>query len=147
MKLLAIVGPTATGKSELAVRAAQDLHGEIISCDSMQLYRGLDIGTGKLPKERRKQIHHHMLDIINVGEEYSVAQYAAEARRIIRDIHKQGKLPILVGGTGLYYQSLVDGYNFFPLEKKALIRNKWTALIKEKGLEHAYNKLAEIDPF
>jgi len=146
MKLLAIIGPTATGKSELAVLAAQRLNGEIISCDSMQIYRGLDIGTGKLPRESRRHIPHHMLDIIEVGDEYSVAQYASDTKAIITAMNKQKRLPVLAGGSGLFYQAVVDDYFFFPMEKKARLRLKWSYIIKEKGLDHAYKKLVEIDP-
>jgi tRNA dimethylallyltransferase len=146
LKLLAVVGPTAAGKSDLAIDIAEKLNGEIISCDSMQIYKGLDIGSGKLKLEDRKGILHHMLDIVDIGENYSVAQFAGTAKQLIEEINSRGKLPILAGGTGLYYQAVVDNYEFFSLEKRKDIRRKWEKIISDKGLNDVYAELLKIDP-
>ncbi|MDR1616042.1 MAG: tRNA (adenosine(37)-N6)-dimethylallyltransferase MiaA [Syntrophomonadaceae bacterium] len=146
LKLLAVVGPTATGKSYLAVDIAEKLNGEIISCDSMQIYKGLDIGSGKLTPEERKNVLHHMLDIADIGENYSVAQFAEAARQLIEEINSRGKIPVLAGGTGLYYQAVVDNYEFFSLEKKKDVRHKWEKIISDKGLDDVYAELLKTDP-
>jgi tRNA dimethylallyltransferase len=108
-KLIAIVGATGSGKSDLAVLLAKKYNGEIVSADSRQVYRHMDIGTGKITTEEMAGIPHHLLDIADPAEQYSVAQYQNDAYRAIADIHTRGKLPILVGGTGLYIQAVVDG--------------------------------------
>src|SRR5450759_5750227 len=101
-RLLAIVGATATGKSALGIALARPLGGEVVSCDSTAVYRGFDIGTDKVPVAEQRGIPHHMVDVVGPTEEYSAARYAREAAAVIRDITSRGKLPILVGGTGLY---------------------------------------------
>ena len=108
-RLLAIVGPTATGKSALGIAIAQRFGGEIVSCDSTAVYRGFDIGTDKVPLAEQRGIPHHMVDVVDPTEEYSAARYAREAAAVIRDITSRGKLPMLVGGTGLYYRALTRG--------------------------------------
>jgi tRNA dimethylallyltransferase len=145
LKLAAIVGPTASGKTSLAIEIAQRLNGEIISCDSMQVYRGMDIGTAKATAEERKLVPHHLLDVVDIDQDFNVAQYQRLAQQAIVDINARGKLPLLVGGTGLYYQAVVDNYHFFPLESKASVLKKWENIIDEYGLDHAYNFLKEVD--
>ena len=102
--LLAIVGPTATGKSAMAIALATALGGEVVACDSTAVYRGIDIGTDKVPVEEQQGIPHHLVDRVDVTETYSAARYAADAAAAIHDIHARGKVPILAGGTGFYYQ-------------------------------------------
>ncbi len=146
LKLAAIVGPTASGKTDLALQLAKELGGEIISCDSMQVYKGMDIGTAKATAEQRSQVAHHLIDMVDIDQDFNVAQYQRLAQEVIAQVNNKGSLPIMVGGTGLYYQSVVDNYHFFPLESKISVRNKWERLINESGLDTAYKVLQEVDP-
>src|SRR4029079_14558557 len=111
-RVLAVLGPTATGKSALALSLAERYGGEIINCDSTAVYRGFDIGTDKVPVAEQRAIPHHLIDIADPTEVYTAAQYAQDASRVIRDIHARKALPILVGGTGFYYRALTRG--LFP---------------------------------
>ncbi|MEQ8174048.1 MAG: tRNA (adenosine(37)-N6)-dimethylallyltransferase MiaA [Syntrophomonadaceae bacterium] len=146
MKLAAIVGPTAVGKSAISIEVASRLGGEILSCDSMQVYRGMDIGTAKVSRLDQGMVPHHLIDIANVNEDFNVARYQALARKTIEEVQTRGKLPILVGGTGLYYQAVVDDYQFYPIESKQKVRQKWHNMIEAKGLEAVYAHLTTIDP-
>src|SRR5260370_6750176 len=110
--VVAILGPTATGKSALAIAIAKRQHGEIISCDSTAVYRGFDIGTDKVPVAERRAIPHHLIDIVEPTAEYTAAQYARDAAAAIRAVHGRGRLPVLAGGTGFYYRALTRG--LFP---------------------------------
>ena len=110
--LIAILGPTATGKSALGIAIAERFNGEIINCDSTAVYRGFDIGTDKVPFAERRGIPHHLIDIADPTDEYTAAQFARDAAAVIADLHAKGKLPILVGGTGFYYRALTRG--LFP---------------------------------
>ena len=110
--VVAVLGPTATGKSALALAIAERFGGEIVNCDSTAVYRGFDIGTDKLPMADRRGIPHHLIDIVDPTDEYTAAQYARDASAAIRDIQARGRLPILVGGTGFYYRALTRG--LFP---------------------------------
>ena len=110
MKVIAIVGPTAVGKTSLSIELAKQFNGEIISGDSMQVYRGLDIGTAKVTAEEMEGIPHHLIDVRDVDESYSAADFQKAARKAIQEISDRGKLPIIVGGTGLYIQSLLWDY-------------------------------------
>lgn len=144
--VLVISGPTASGKSDLAIEVAKALDGEIISADSMQIYRKLDIATAKVPESERQGVPHHLYDIRDPGENYSVAQFVADATQLILEILDRGKLPIVCGGTGLYVHSLLDGLQFVdavpnPEERKAL-----SDAIAEKGLAECHAKLARLDP-
>lgn len=145
LKLAAIVGPTAVGKTRISIKLAEQLNGEIISCDSMQLYKGMDIGTAKAPASELKLIKHHLIDIIYPQESFSVAHYQAKAQDIIKELNQENKLPILVGGTGLYYQAVVDSYNFIPIETHETFRKKWEELSVSNGLENLYTKLKDVD--
>lgn len=146
MKLLAIVGPTAVGKTTLSIALAQQINAEIISCDSMQVYRGMDIGTAKATEEERKTIPHHMIDIVDPDVNFTVADYQRLAREEILRLNQVGKPALLVGGTGLYYQALVDDFNFFPIESHYQVRNKWEIVCQEKGLEFLFQELLRVDP-
>lgn len=146
MQLAAIVGPTAVGKSALSIEVASRLGGEILSCDSMQVYRGMDIGTAKVSSGEQAIVPHHLIDIADVNEDFNVARYQALAQRIIEEVQGRGKLPILVGGTGLYYQAVVDDYQFYPIESKQKVRQKWHNMIEAEGLAAAHLHLMSIDP-
>ncbi len=144
-KLAAIVGPTASGKTDLALKLARKLGGEIVSCDSMQVYRGMDIGTAKASPEERYFVPHHLIDIVDIDQDFNVAQYQRLASQVIAEINNRGNLPIMVGGTGLYYQAVVDNYHFFPIESKQTVRKKWEQLIDQSGLDFAYSVLQKVD--
>lgn len=145
-KLLAVVGPTATGKTRLAIEMAERLGGEILSCDSMQVYRGMDIGTAKASPLERARVKHHLIDIVDPREDFSVAQYQQLARAAISDLNLKGILPILVGGTGLYYQAVVDDYQFYPPAKRQAIRDYWNKMISIYGLDFGFKHLKAVDP-
>ena len=142
--LIIICGPTATGKSDLAVELARALDGEIINADSMQLYRGLDIGTAKLCLEERKGIPHHLLDILSVDEDASVAAYQKIAREKVDQIRGAGKSAIVVGGTGLYIKSIIDEMNFPDTDPA--IRARLESEVEEFGSAALFSKLQELDP-
>jgi tRNA dimethylallyltransferase len=144
VRVLAVVGPTATGKSDLAVALAQRLGGEVINADSMQLYIGMDIGTAKLSPEERGGIDHHLLDIWPISKSAAVAEYQVLARRAIAAITERGKLPILVGGSGLYLRGTLDDLEF-PGES-APIRARLYGELAERGAPALHARLAELDP-
>ena len=144
--LIAVVGPTASGKTALGIEIARRLNGEVISCDSMQIYKGMDIASAKPTTDEMKGIPHHMIGIAEMSESYSVARYVDEAKRVISDIHSRNKMPILVGGTGLYFSSLVDNLTFAEEEDTSELRAKLTAEAAEIGNEAMLKKLHEIDP-
>lgn len=143
-RVLAVVGPTATGKSDLAVALAQALDGEIINADSMQLYRGMDVGTAKLPVDERGGVPHHLLDVWPLEKSAAVAQYQTMARDQIAEIHGRGRLPILVGGSGLYLRGALDDLEF-PGESPAIRAGLYAAL-DEVGPEALHARLAQVDP-
>jgi tRNA dimethylallyltransferase len=144
-RLVAIVGPTATGKSALGISLAEQLDGEIISCDSTAVYRGFDIGTDKVPTRERRGIPHHMIDVVDPTEEYSAARYAREASGVIRDITSRGRLPIVVGGTGFYYRALTRGLFEGPSRDEAL-RRRLERVAARRGPECLHRWLRTIDP-
>lgn len=144
-KLAAIVGPTAVGKTDISLQVAQLLGAEILSCDSMQVYKHMDIGTAKASIDEQNLVKHHLIDIVTPDVDYTVADYQTEAKNIIEELNNNKVLPILVGGTGLYYQAVVDNYTFYPMETKKEIRQKWTQIIDEKGLDFAYQYLQSVD--
>ena len=141
---IAVVGPTASGKSALGVSLAHELEGEVVNVDSMQLYRGMDIGTAKLTLDEREGIPHHQLDVWEVTDTASVARYQAAAIADVEDILSRGKTPILVGGSMLYVQSLVDNWQFPPTDPA--VRARFEARRQEIGTDALHAELAEIDP-
>jgi len=146
LKFYALVGPTAVGKTALSIALAQQIDAEIISCDSMQVYRGMDIGTAKATVEERKIVLHHMIDIVDPDVSFTVADYQRMAREEILRLNQNGKPALLVGGTGLYYQALVDDFHFFPLESRDQVRQKWETVCQEKGQAFLFQELRRVDP-
>ncbi len=144
-RLLAVVGPTATGKSALGIAMAERFDGEIVSCDSTAVYRGFDIGTDKVPLAQQRSIPHHMIDVVEPTEEYSAARYAREAAAVIRAVTARGKLPILVGGTGLYYRALTRGMFQGPGRDQPL-RRRLERVAARRGPEYLHHWLAKVDP-
>ena len=143
--LVAIVGPTATGKSTLGIEIAERFGGEVISCDSTAVYRGFDIGTDKVPLEDRRGIPHHLIDVVDPRENYSAARYATDAAAVIFETSARGRLPILVGGTGLYYRALTRG--LFPGPgRDSDLRERFSALSDRYGVERLHRLLHYIDP-
>lgn len=142
---VAVLGPTATGKSALALAIAERYGGEIINCDSTAVYRGFDIGTDKVPFAERRGIPHHLIDIADPTDEYTAAQFARDAAAVIADLHSKGKLPILVGGTGFYYRALTRG--LFPGPgKDAGLRERLEAIARRKGVETLHRMVTRVDP-
>lgn len=144
--LVVIVGPTAVGKSAVAIKVAQRLDGEIVSADSMQVYKYLDIGTAKIMPEEQDGVAHHLLSIIEPGKPFSVAEYKELAERAISDIHGRGRLPMLVGGTGLYVKAVVDGLELPGPGADPEFRRKLQDLAREQGNQHVHDLLKEVDP-
>jgi tRNA dimethylallyltransferase len=143
--LVAVVGPTATGKSALGIALARRFGGEVVSCDSTAVYRGFDIGTDKVPLHQQQGIPHHMVDVADPTEEYSAARYAREAAAAARAITSRGRLPILVGGTGLYYRALTRG--FFPgPSRDARLRARLERVAARRGPGRLHGWLRRIDP-
>ena len=145
-KILAIVGPTASGKTALSIALAKELGGEIVSADSMQVYRDMDIGTAKPTEEEKARIPHHMMDVADLSEEFSVARYCEMAHAIVADIAKRGKLPILVGGTGLYVDALLNDIRFGDVPGDEAMRRSLHRMAEEKGNEAVYAILTAEDP-
>ena len=144
--VVAVVGPTATGKTALGVTLAQHFSGEVISCDSMQIYKGLDVGTAKVTQEETCGIPHHGVDILTPDKTFSVADFAAMAAELEQQISARGNLPILVGGTGLYVQSFLYGVRFAEEKAPAGLREQLTAELAEKGGAAMYEELRSVDP-
>jgi tRNA dimethylallyltransferase len=143
--LIAILGPTATGKSALALALAERHAGEIINCDSTAVFRGFDIGTDKITIADRRGIPHHLIDIADPTEEYTAAQFARDAAAVVRDIHRRGKLPILVGGTGFYFRALTRG--LFPGPgRDAALRGRLESMAARRGVGFVHRMLARVDP-
>lgn len=144
--LLVLVGPTAVGKTALSIELAKRYHAEIISGDSMQVYRGMDIGTAKIKEEEREGIVHHLIDICDPEEAFSAADFQARAKALIENIHSRGKLPFVVGGTGLYIESLCYQYQFVEQGSDEVFRREMEQFAEQHGNEALHAKLAAIDP-
>lgn len=144
MRLIVICGATATGKSALAVQLAKEISAEIINADSMQLYRGMDIGTAKATIEERQGIPHHMMDLLDVTEDANVAWYQGNARAVISDIHARDKDAIIVGGTGLYIKAILDELNFPDTDP--VVRAELELEFATKGIAPLFDRLEELDP-
>jgi len=145
-KLLVLVGPTAVGKTALSLHLAKTLDAEIISGDSMQVYRGMDIGTAKASPEEQAIVPHHLIDIRNPDEPYSVSDFQHECEQAIRSIAARGKLPFIVGGTGLYIQSVVYGYRFSEAGQDEEYRSELQAYAEQHGAAALHERLREVDP-
>lgn len=145
-KILVIVGPTASGKTRMAVELAQRHNGEVISADSMQIYRTMDIGTAKPTKEEMGGIPHHMIDVADPEEDFSVARYVEMAAQCVDDVLARGKLPIVAGGTGLYIDSLLSGRTFAPFSPDSALRGELERELAEKGGPAMLEELSKVDP-
>ena len=143
--IICIAGPTASGKTALAVALAKELSGEVVSCDSMQIYRRMDIGTAKPTIDEMQGIPHHMIDVAEPDEDFSVSRYCNLARPIVEDIVSRGKTAIIAGGTGLYMDSLIQGNDFAPFPSTG-VREKLEQEARAQGIQVLYDRLAAIDP-
>lgn len=144
-KVIVICGPTASGKTALSIELAKIINGEIVSADSMQIYKDMDIGTAKPTQEEMQGIKHYLIDFVSPDERYSVADYKQDAKKAIREILKKGKVPIIVGGTGLYVDSLIYEIEYPNIEFDEKYREKLEKEVEEKGLEELYEKAKEVD--
>ena len=144
--LLIILGPTGIGKTSLSIEIAKKFNGEIIGADSMQIYKGFDIGTGKVTKEEMEEIPHHLIDFLEPKAEFSVEDFRNLAKEKISEINSRGKLPIMVGGTGLYINSIVYNFSMQKIEKDDEYRKYLDDYIDENGLESLYEKMVSLDP-
>ena len=144
-KVVVICGPTASGKTALGVELAKKINGEIISCDSMQIYKDMTIGTAKPTHDEMQGIKHYLIDFVSPEKRYSVAEFKNDANCAIKGILEKGKVPILVGGTGLYIDSLIYGIEYNDIEIDEEYRNKLEQIAEKDGLEVLYKKAKEID--
>ncbi len=144
--VLVICGPTASGKSSTAIQVALELHGEIVSADSMQLYRGMDIGTAKVTPEEQALVRHHLIDCCEPGDSFSVAKFKELATAAIRDIQSRGKLAIVCGGTGQYISALTQGIDYVDIPVDLHLRESLNQRAREEGLESLYLELSRVDP-
>jgi len=145
-KLIAVVGPTASGKTALAIEIAKRVNGEVVSCDSMQIYRGMDIGTAKPTAEEQQAVKHHMIDIAEPQEKFSVADFTVMARKCIDDILARGKVPVLAGGTGLYIDSIIENVVFPDIGEDPEYREEMYEMAELCGNQAVHNLLAQKDP-
>ena len=146
-KYVVILGPTATGKTALSIELAKKTDGEIISADSMYIYKRMNIGTAKPREEEMDGVTHHLIDLVNPEDEFSVYDYQIMSQRTIMDIKSRGKLPIVVGGTGLFIRALTEDFSLNNIPQDHRVREKFEQIMNEKGKEHLHGLLKEIDPF
>lgn len=144
MKLVVIAGATATGKSALSIALAESIDAEVINADSMQVYRGMDIGTAKITVDERQGIRHHMLDVLDVNQDSTVAWYQSDARAAIDEIHSRGKNVVMVGGTGLYIMAVIDELNFPDTDP--MVRHTLNKEAEELGIDAMFERLEKLDP-
>ncbi len=144
-KVIVVVGPTASGKTALGIHLAKKFGGEIISADSMQIYKGMNIATAKPTKEEQESIPHHLIDFLDVKTEYSVAKFCSDAKKTVNVITNAGNIPIIVGGTGLYIDSFINNTTFLEDNNKSEVRELLCKELKENGIKHLYEKLCKID--
>lgn len=144
--VIAVVGPTASGKTALAVDIALRYNGEVVSADSMQIYKGMDIATAKPMQDEMMGIRHHLIDYVDPSEKYSVARYVQDARSAIDDIHKRGKLPVICGGTGLYIDSLLGNIQFEDEPDNSAVREELQLRMETEGAEVLLSELKDVDP-
>lgn len=144
-RLIVILGPTASGKSALAIRLAEKLGGEVVCCDSTQVYRHFDIGTGKVPLDQRRGIPHHLLDSVEPDEVFTAGEYRRRATGVLQEISSRGKQPILAAGTGLYLRALLEGLADAPQRSEEL-RARLREIASERGAEHLHGILSRLDP-
>ena len=144
-KVVAVVGPTAAGKTELSLKIAEEFDAEIISADSMQIYKDMDIGTAKVSEEIQNRVKHHQIDIITPEEDYSVADYQEDVDPIIENIFQKNKLPLLVGGTGLYIKAVLEGFSLPDMDPDEDLREKLRQEAEEHGNKYVHDKLRKID--
>ena len=145
-KVIVICGPTASGKTALSIELAKQINGEIVSCDSMQIYKDMNIGTAKPTLEEMQEIKHYLIGYVSPEERYSVADYKKDAKRAIKEIIEKGKMPIVVGGTGLYLDSLIYEIEYQDIKLDEAYRNQLEKEVQEKGLEALYERAKMIDP-
>lgn len=145
-KIIVVAGPTAVGKTEYAIKIAKDFNGEIVSCDSMQLYKYMDIGSAKPTAEEQSQVKHYLVDEIDPKEEFSVAIYQKLAKKAIKEITDKGKVPVIAGGTGLYLNSILYNMDFGNTDSNKELREEYEKIAKEKGPDKLYEILLELDP-
>ena len=145
-RLVVIMGPTGAGKTEVSLHLAEMFNGEIISADAFQVYRGLDIGTAKAKPAEQERVAHHLLDIKEVTDNYTVAEFCERARILIADIAARGKPPFLVGGTGLYVQALLEGYTFPDIGPVREWTQRYTEMYRTQGLERLREEMRQRSP-
>ena len=145
-KVIVICGPTASGKTALSIELAKKINGEIVSCDSMQIYKDMDIGTAKPTVEEMQEIKHYLIGYVSPEKRYSVADYKIDAKKAIKEIIEKGKMPIVVGGTGLYLDSLIYEIEYQDIKLDEQYRNKLEEEVEKQGLEKLYEKAKQIDP-
>lgn len=145
-KVIVICGPTASGKTALSIELAKQIDGEIISCDSMQIYKDMNIGTAKPDEEEKQGIKHYLMDFVSPDERYSVADFKRDATRAIKEILNKGKMPIIVGGTGLYVDSMIYGIEYNEIDVDEKYRKQLEERINKEGLEILYQEAKKIDP-
>ena len=144
--LIVLTGPTAVGKTSLSISLAKAVNGEIISADSMQVYKKMDIGSAKIRSEEMQGIPHYLVDVLEPEEEFHIVKFQQMAKKAMEDIYSRGKIPILVGGTGFYIQAVTKDIDFTEAQQENDYRKELEALAEEKGGEHLHEMLRKVDP-